>query len=467
MAVFSSKDLQDQDLEFMSEVEAAMRYRGSSWAYIFSAVLLGLFALFLLWATFTDRNEVTQGTGNIIPYLGVQPVQSEEGGIIKGIMVREGESVHKDRVLAIIANEKAVNDYQELLNRSIEFELGVLRLKAEQANSVPMFSAEQWQKHSKTVNDQMELFTTRQAKFDSEGKEQQATLEQRKAELAQAQLRLTLNEKILALMLEKKRNVEPLVPKSFSEIDFNNLKYAIASKENELRKSATDTSRLASAVHEAEERLKNRNAERQAAIAKELNDYRQELNSIQERMKAGGDIVQRAELRSVVTGTVKRILVKEDAVVRPAELIMEILPTGDDLEVLAKFKPSVRAYLAVQQNATVKVTAYDSTVYGALNATITFISPDTIEDNKGEPWYEVRLRTTSNKLIYKPHSWFGGGTTEELEIKTGMTVDVDVHSGSKSILAYLVKPLFKSQQQGKAIGKTEAQPVTAPAPTNK
>jgi adhesin transport system membrane fusion protein len=136
---------------------------------------------------------------------------------------------------------------------------------------------------------------------------------------------------------------------------------------------------------------------------------------------------------------------------------MELLPTDDTLEVDARFKPADRGYLDVGMTATVQVDAYDSTIYGGLPASVTRISADTIEDSRGQAWYEVRLQTESSRLRYGDQS---------LDIKPGMTVKVDVISGEKSIFDYLMKPILKSRQKGTARPTADERAGAPPARTD-
>ena len=448
--IFSKENSRElQDMEFMSTVDAARSYKGSPIAYVLSLGMVLVFLVFLIWSMLSTRDEVTQGQGQIIPSQGVQPVQSEDGGIIKEILVSENELVEKGTLLATISNIRAVGEFQELTQKKVEYELALQRLRAEQDGRELDFTEEQRAQFPDVVNDQEMIFKTRRAQFDGEGKQLASALEQRKLELAESYERRKQYEEKLYLLKKQEASILPLVQsKTYSQVEFLNLKQRIVTMENDLKSLAVNIARTSSAVGEAQNALDNRESERLASIAKDINDFHQELNSITERLKAGTEIVQRSELRSVVRGVVKRILLKEEAVVRPAELLMEIVPTDDTLEVEAKFRPAHRGFLEVGQNATIKISAYDSAVYGTLAATVATISPDTIEDNKGEAWYIVRLRTNSTRL---PHE------DKNLDIKVGMTVTVDVLSGEKSVFSYLVKPLFKSRQEGRAVGARVAE----------
>ena len=200
---------------------------------------------------------------------------------------------------------------------------------------------------------------------------------------------------------------------------------------------AQTIARAESGVRAATERLGNLKAERQATIADEINKTRLEQASVEQQIKAGSEQVTRSELRSPVRGTVKRILLKKGSVAKPAETIMEILPTDGALLVEAKFSPVDRGFLFVNQPAMVKVSAYEFSIYGGLEATVIKISEDTIDDKKGEPWYEVQFLTKRSSILYRG---------EELAILPGMTVTVDVLTDKKSVLSHILAPIRKAMQ---------------------
>jgi adhesin transport system membrane fusion protein len=236
--------------------------------------------------------------------------------------------------------------------------------------------------------------------------------------------------------------VEPLVRRGvYPEMDYLRLKQGIVTQEGELNNLAETLSRSLIEVKEEDTRYAERNTVWDTAVAEESNEYRRLLDSIEERLKAGSFAMQNRELRAPMPGVVTRVIMKEGSVAQRAETILELLPTEDILEIEARFRPPDRSYLDVGQNASVSVTAYDSSLYGTLGAQVTSISPDTIEDSQGQTWYMVRLRTNSSKITHEG---------EDLEIKAGMTVTVDVISGDRSIFDYLMKPILKSRQAGRA-----------------
>ncbi|MDL2266953.1 HlyD family type I secretion periplasmic adaptor subunit [Desulfovibrio sp. OttesenSCG-928-G15] len=436
--------LDTDDLDFMNEVDAAMLYRGSKWAYRLSFFLLMLFVVGLCWMYFTERNEVTRGEGQVTPSLGVQPVQSEQGGVIKEIFVKEGQEVKAGDKLVQMSNVEAVAEFQTLVNKETECILALKRLDAEGSGKKLVYSDEEKATHPDMVNDQLRLYDTRREKMESGTREIRANLEQKRRAVQESFSRRRQYEQNLLLLKQRVESVRPLVArKVYSEIDFLNLRQQVITQEGELNALAESIARTQSEVREEEARLANRDSEWQATIANERNDYRRQLDSIIQKIAAGSHMVQISDLRSPINGVIRRILLKEESVAQRAQAIMEILPTDDTLEVEARFKPADRGFLEEGMEALVTVDAYDFTIYGSLPAIVTRISADTIEDARGQAWYEVRVQTETSKLEK-------GG--QELDIKPGMTVKVNVISGEKSIFDYLMKPILKSRQTGKVRG---------------
>ena len=455
----ANKNAYLDDLEFMSDVDAALRYKGSKWAYRLSFLLLATFVIFMIWIVVTDRNEVTRGEGQITPSLGVQPIQSEQGGIVMELFVKEGQEVKKGDKLVQMSNIEAVSEYQDLLNKQVECVLSLARLDAERDGTPLSYSKEETAAYPDMVEDQLRLFAARKEKLESGTREIQATLEQKQLSVQEALGRKSQYEENLLLLKDQERRVRPLVEqRRYSEIEYLNLRQRIISQEGDLNALAETIAKTQFEVREEQTRLSNRDNEWQATIASERNDYRRQLDSINQKLAAGSHQVRISELYAPMNGFIRRILLKEENVAQRAQTIMELLPTDDTLEVDARFRPADRGFLEAGMAAEVKVDAYDFTIYGGLPAVVTRISGDTIEDNQGQAWYEVRLQTESSKLV------FG---TEELEMKPGMTVKVDVISGEKSIFDYLMKPILKSRQTGKARGHEaldeNAAPGVAPA----
>lgn len=438
MSVFShEQDQKTQDMQYMHEVDLAMHRRSHPWAFTLSVAVLLFFVTFFVWASNAMIDDVTRGMGQVIPAQGVQPIQSERGGTITEVFVEENQVVERNQPVLTISNVQAVAGLADSKTRQAELTLALKRLNAEEKSRELAFTEEEEAAFPDAVRSQQRLYMTRKEQFVGQRQLLLSQLEQRKQEVAEARERKETYESALSLLRKEEATVRPLVGRSYSQIQYLELRQRIVAQEGELNSVAQTIARAESGVHAAEERLKNLEAERQASIADEINKTRIELSSVEQQILAGDEQVTRTELRSPVKGTVKRVILKKDSVAKPAETIMEIIPTDGALEIEARFSPQDRGFLFVNQPAMVKITAYEFSIYGGLEATVTKISNDTIEDKKGEPWYEVRFLTKRKSILYRG---------EELEILPGMTVSVDVLTDKKSVLSHIIGPIRRAMQ---------------------
>jgi adhesin transport system membrane fusion protein len=437
MSVFERDPAEKNNMLYMHEVDMAMHRRGHPWAFTLSLSILVFAALFLVWSHFATIDSVTRGNGQIIPAQGVQPIQSERGGTILEILVAENENVEKDQPLVNIANVREMSGLKEMETRYVELSFALKRLFAEEQEQDLAYSEKEEREYPETAESQMRVFRTRREQFESQSQTLLAQIEQRRREVAEARERRESYEKTLLSLKQQEATYRPLIGRSVTEIEALELKNRIITQEGELNSVAQTIARAESGVQAAQERLKNLKAERQASIADEINKTRLEQSSVEQQIRAGGEQVTRFELRAPVRGAVKRILLKPGGVAKPAETILEILPTDGVLLVEAKFSPVDRGFLFVNQQAMVKVSAYEFSIYGGLEATVTKISQDTIDDKKGEPWFEVQLLTKRNSLLYRG---------EELAILPGMTVTVDVLTDKKTVLSHIMGPLRDAMQ---------------------
>ena len=226
--------------------------------------------------------------------------------------------------------------------------------------------------------------------------------------------------------------------KIYSRVDYLGLEQKVVSLQGDIESLASSIPKAKAAAEEAKQRLTLRKAEMEAEINAEISKRRTELNSLKETLAAGGDRVTRTELKSPVRGTVKQIYINTvGGVVKPGEAIMEIVPLDDTLLVEARVRPADVAFLHPGQKAMVKVSAYDFSIYGGLEAELEQISADTIEDKRGEFFYLVKVRTHKNAISYR---------NEQLPIIPGMVTTVDILTGKKTVLDYILKPILKARQ---------------------
>ena len=246
-------------------------------------------------------------------------------------------------------------------------------------------------------------------------------------------------EEGIGLAKQQRDIAKPLVDQGvYARVDYLALERDISSLQGDIDALRLAIPRIRQAANEASRRIEQRRAEVKTQALDEMNSRRGELKSLQQIMSAGEDRVTRTDVRSPVRGTIKQINLNTiGGVVRPGESILEIVPLDDTLLIEARIRPADIAFLHPGQKAMIKITAYDFAIFGGLDGVLEAISADTIEDDDGESFYKVKLRTQKNAIAYRG---------EELPIMPGMTASIDILTGKKSVLAYLLKPILRAKQ---------------------
>jgi adhesin transport system membrane fusion protein len=431
---------EEEDLLFMSEVDAAIHRKGSSMAFVLTLVIALLLVTFVLWAHFTVLDEVTRGLGQVIPSRKVQVIQNLEGGILQEIMVQENQIVNKGDILIRIDNAMAASQYRDAFTKAAQHEVTIVRLNAEiEGKSAIVFSDQFKETDPQILEDQKSIFKAHRRQLQAELNVLRSQHSQRQQEIIEMQSRKKQLERSLGLARQQRDIAKPLVDQGvYPRVDYLALERDISSLLGDIDALRLAIPRMRQAANEASRRIEQRRAEVKAQALDEKNRHRGELKSLQEIMSAGEDRVTRTDVRSPVRGTIKQINLNTlGGVVRPGESILEIVPLDDTLLIEARIRPADIAFLHPGQKAMVKITAYDFSIFGGLEGVVEAISADTIEDDNGENFFKVKLRTQKNAITYR---------NEELPIIPGMTASIDILTGKKSVLAYLLKPILRAKQ---------------------
>lgn len=435
----SLKSVGTDELPYINEVEAALARKPRFGARFLSIAVALLFLVVGVWAGFASIDEVTHANGQVVPSQRTQIIQNLEGGILGAVMVREGQIVEKNTPVAQIDNKLAESQYRDAKNRIVENELSIIRLEAELAGKTPVFSDQMKAENPQAVSDQISIYQSRVQQQRSEVGLLQSQYEQKRREVDELTSRKRQNERNLTLAVEQRNIAAPLMQRQiYSKVDYLGLEQKVVSLQGEIESLASSIPKAQAAAEEVRQRLNMRKAELESDVNAEISKRRTELNSLKETLSAGGDRVTRTELRSPVRGTVKQIYLNTvGGVVKPGEAIMEIVPLDDTLLVEARVRPADVAFLHPGQKAMVKISAYDFSIYGGLDADLEQISADTIEDKRGEFYYLVKVRTHKNAIVYH---------NERLPIIPGMVTTVDILTGKKTVLDYILKPILKARQ---------------------
>jgi adhesin transport system membrane fusion protein len=430
-----------EDLEFMSDVRAAVLSGPRLSANI---LLLSIVAFFLgagFWASQAQLDEVTTGGGRVIPSSELQVVQNLEGGIIAGIQVNEGDVVEPGQVLMTIDDTQAASKYREDRSRVLSLTAQMARLEAEAAGEEPTFPDEVVAERPDLVESEMALYNARQAEVDASVQTLRAQASQRQQELVELQSKIEQLRGSLQLADQELSILKPLVQQGIeSKINQIRLERQINDISGELSTTEKSIPRVRAALSEARRRIAERESQFKSEVAKDMVAVRGDLAAITERATSAADRVRRTEIRSPVEGIVQQVMIKTiGGVVQPGQDLIHIVPVEDNLLVEAQIRPKDIAFLRPGQEAVVKLTAYDFAIYGGLKGKLERISADTITNEEGESFYQIRVRTNRNYLLAKD------GTT--LPIIPGMVAEVDILTGKKSVLTYLLKPILRARQR--------------------
>ena len=429
----------EDDLTFIPELEAAVRRRGHRFAYILSLLVFIFVMVAITWADNAVIDEVTRGLGKVVPSRKVQVIQNLEGGIIADILVRENQIVQAGDILLRIENKRAQVGYREKRNQYLAALAAVTRLQAELDGKAPKFPEEVRKGSPRVVRDQMKLYRARRLRLRHEVTVLRSQAKQRNQEIAELDSRREQLANSLVLARQQRDIAKPLAARGiYPKVDYIRLERDVQDTEGSLKTVKLSIPRARTALREARERITARISEQNAETTAELNEKFIELESLKEIISEGKDRVTRTEVRSPVRGTVKQIYQSTiGGVIKPGENIMEIVPLDDTLLIEADVRPADIAFLRPGQEAVINVTAYDFSIYGGLKANLEQISADTIQNEEGESFYRILLRTDKNTLRHKG---------VELPIIPGMVASVDILTGRKTVLDYLLKPILKAKQ---------------------
>jgi len=408
--------------------------------HLLLVVVVAFFVAAFAWASHASLEEVARGEGKVIPSSQVQVVQNLEGGIVKEILVREGQIVDKGDVLLRIDNVRAASDLREHRERYLALRGALARLRAEVRGTELRLPPEVVEEAPDVAENERDLYEARREAMQSEIAILRDQAEQREQELAELRSRQQQLQRSLGLAREELEITEPLAAKRIvPQTDLLRLKRQVNDLEGELESARLAVPRVQAALREARQRIEERRLSLRAEAQRELNSIQAEAAALEASITADSDRVQRTAVRAPVRGTIKQLLVTTvGGVIQPGEDLVEIVPLDDTLLVEAKVRPADIAFLRPGLPAMVKVTAYDFSIYGGLDAEVEDISADTITDEEGESFYRIRVRTEDNALQRNG---------ERLPIIPGMTTQVDILTGEKTVLEYLLKPILRAKER--------------------
>jgi adhesin transport system membrane fusion protein len=397
----------------------------------------------LLWASVAKLDEVTVGQGQVIPSGKVQVVQNLEGGIVSEILVEPGQVVRRGQPLMRIDDKRFSSSYMEGDAKDAALRARIARLTAEA--SLKPFSPppDLEQTKPELVRQERDVYESRRRDFEAGLGVLQRQAEQRGQELAEMEARVSRLEESLGLVHQELEMMRPAAEKGVvSRVDLIRLERQANDLTGELEVARLSVPRLRAAEREVKQKAEQYTADFRAQASRELSEARADQSVVSATKVALEDRLERTLVRAPVAGTVKQVKVNTvGGVVQPGMDLVEIVPIEDTLLVEARIRPSDIAFLRPGLPAMVKLSAYDFSIYGGIEGTVEHISADAILDDRpgtrGESFYIVRVRTQ--------HASRGAGD-HNLKIIPGMQATVDIRTGRKTVLQYLLKPILRAKQ---------------------
>ena len=394
-------------------------------------------AVFLLWASFANLQEVAIAEGEVVPLEQIQSIQHLEGGIIEKISVAEGTRVKAGEPLIQLNVSAFVTNKQEA---QINLETMILkreRLEAEASGRDFKASDEMKKFRPELLNAEEQVFLGRKNELESRLKLLRDQAEQKRLDVEQLETEKHSVASNLGLLREKLKISSDLVrDKLTSQLDHLQLKGEVEELQGRLKIIQVAIPRAASAMAEAEERSRNEALMFRNEALNELNTVEGEIARTNELLSRATDQVTRTTISSPIDGIVKSLKTNTiGGVVQPGEVIMEIVPISQNLLIEARLNPKDIGFVRIGQKALAKFLTYDYARYGGLNGEVISISADSHKDPQtGENYYRVKIRTDKNFL---------GGDATSFPITSGMLSTVEIRTGEKSVMEYLLKPIIK------------------------
>lgn len=428
------------DSEFMDELEAAARMKPHVTSNLLLFSITALVIFFVVWAAISQVEEITRGSGQVIPSQEIQVVQSLEGGILQELLVSEGERVSRGQILMRISDVQFASEERGTEARSRGLRAQRARLQAEAAGTNLLIPPDIAAAAPDIAATEEALYRSRQeelanakAILDDRIARVHANIEETRAQITRLTNNRSLLNQELAITSEMVRQrAVARVEELRLQREVSDISGQISANQEKLRGLEAELRSTRRERQDVEDKFRSQ------ALAL-LNEVETQIAQLEESLRSIGDRVSRAELRSPLDGVINSIGIKTiGGVIEPAQRLVEIVPVDDELKILARVSPQDIAFLRVEQLARVKISAYDPQRYGALEGHVTRIGANSVTDGDGNIFFEIEVRTEKNYLGLVDHP---------LPITPGMVAETEIITGRRTIMEYLLKPILRARDR--------------------
>lgn len=437
MSIFNPKT---RETDFMSDLEAATRMRPSNAALLLFFSIVALMVSIFVWTSLAKVEEITRGQGQVVPTQDIQVIQSLEGGILQELLVAEGQQVKKGEILLRISDVQFSSEERGAEARSLSLRAKKARLEAEARGGKFELSKEITEKAPKIAANERSLYNSRQKELKNTYGILDSRINKASADLSEVKAQINQFSSSRKLLRDELKITKDLVrQRAAPKLDLLRLEREINDLSGQINAGVQRRKSLEAEVATARKERSSQLDKFQSQALGELNQVETDIASLKENLTSIGDRVDRAEIRAPVDGIVNRIAIKTiGGVIEPAMQVVEIVPLDDELKILARVLPNEIAFIRPGQPAKVKITAYDPQKYGSLNGSLTRLGASSVTDGEGNIFFEVEVRTDKN---------FMGDASNPLPITPGMVAEVEVITGKRTILEYLLKPVLRARER--------------------
>lgn len=433
------KLLNQKDLEYMNSLSAAVLHSRSTTLHLVLIAFLITITFFIIWASLASIDEIARGNGKVVPNGQNQIIQNLEGGIVSEILVKEGDSVEKDQILIKISNEKSNSTVASNELKALYLQSQIKRLEAELKKEDFFFEETTNQQLNDFLNNENELFLTNKKQLESKISILKEQIKQKENELKDARQTIEHMKFSVNAITKEVEMTRPMVEKGIrSQVDFLKLQREQSDAKQKLQSAILSVGKIDSEIKEINKKIEETYQINDSEVREKLNETITSLKDLEANSVASTDQVLRTIVKSPSNGIVQKLYVNTiGGAIKPAQDLIEIVPTDYNLIVEVKILPKDIAFIYHGQEAIVKFSAYDFSIYGGLKGKVINISPDTITEKDEKTYYIVRIETEKNYI---------GEKDKQMKIIPGMIADVDIITGKKTILDYILKPILKTKQ---------------------
>ncbi len=404
-------------------------------------VIIALICILLFWANVTELDNVTRGQGKIVSSLQNQLVQASEGGVIKARFVETSQKVEKGELLFEIDPIDAKTSYDQALQRLTSLRIQEIRLSSEVLGEEPEFSGNLVDMSPTVVTVEKALFSARKADLNAQLSVLKQQLTQRKQQLNEVDVTIETTSETLQFVEKQISIVEPLVKlQQYPETELLTLQRQAKDFEGKIESAIASKYRFQTSILEVQDQISSAKQSYTTKSQSELSEIISQIAEVESRIPALKDRVARTQLKSPVQGVINRLNFETiGGFVKPGDIILEIVPTGDDLIVEGKIDPKDIAYIQPKQTVRISLTAYDASRYGTIDGEVLRVSADAVEDKAtGLSHYLVDVSIDST--LYEDDG-------SEIEILPGMVASIDVLAGKRTIFDYIWQPMLKVKER--------------------